>query len=65
VNELRLEIANNKYLLHFANAHKVFTRKELIADLKSQASDNVLSTLSEQLDRLLKSNQIVRHCRTN
>src|ERR1035437_2729632 len=47
-------------ILSFAFTHKVFTRKDLIADLKNQAQDNSLSSLSEQLDRLLKSKQLVR-----
>ena len=47
-------------ILNFAFTHRVFTRKDLIADLKSQAQDNSLSSLSEQLDRLLKSKQLVR-----
>jgi hypothetical protein len=57
---LFIQMITTTDILHFANTHKVFTRKELIADLKSQAPNNALSTLSEQLDRLLKSKQIVR-----
>lgn len=48
------------YILNFAFTHKVFTRKELISDLKSQSQKESLSSLSEQLDRLLKSKQLVR-----
>lgn len=47
-------------ILNFAFTHKVFTRKELISDLKSQSQRESLSSLSEQLDRLLKSKQLVR-----
>lgn len=47
-------------ILNFAFTHRVFTRKELIADLRSQTQNNSLSSLSEQLDRLLKSKQLVR-----
>jgi Transcriptional regulator, AbiEi antitoxin len=47
-------------ILNFAFTHRVFTRKDLTADLKSQAQNNSLNSLSEQLDRLLKSKQLVR-----
>jgi len=47
-------------ILNFAFTHKVFTRKELISDLKSQSQKDLRSSLSEQLDRLLKSKQLVR-----
>ena len=47
-------------ILNFAFTHKVFTRKELISELKSQSQKESLSSLSEQLDRLLKSKQLVR-----
>jgi len=58
--DLFIQMITTTDILHFAKTHKVFTRKELIADLKSQAPDNARNTLSEQMDRLLKSNQIVR-----
>jgi len=58
--DLFIQMITTTDILHFAKTHKVFTRKELIADLKSQAPVNALNTLSEQMDRLLKSNQIVR-----
>lgn len=47
-------------ILNFALTHKVFTRKELIANLKSYNPKDSLNSLSEQLNRLLKSRQIVR-----
>lgn len=47
-------------ILSFAFTHKVFTRKELIANLKSQDQINSSSSLSEQLARLLKSKLLVR-----
>jgi len=47
-------------ILKFALAHKVFTRKELIASLKGFNPMNSLNSLSEQLNRLLKSGKIVR-----
>jgi predicted transcriptional regulator of viral defense system len=47
-------------ILNFASAHKVFTRKELIASLKSSNRISKSGTLSEQINRLLKSGQLVR-----
>lgn len=47
-------------ILNFALTHKTFTRKELIASLKSYNPMDSLNSLSEQLNRLLKSGQIVR-----
>lgn len=49
-----------KDILNFAITRKRFTRKELTDYLKSQVKDDSLSSLSEQLDRLLKSNHLVR-----
>jgi len=47
-------------LLNFASTHKVFTRKELIANFKSENQIGSPGTFSEQLNRLLKSGQIIR-----
>lgn len=47
-------------ILNFAVTHKVFTRKELIAHLKNQTKVDSLRSLSERLDRLLKSQQLIR-----
>jgi predicted transcriptional regulator of viral defense system len=47
-------------ILNFALTHKVFTRKELIASLKSMDHVGTPGTLSEQLNRLLKSGQLIR-----
>jgi hypothetical protein len=47
-------------ILNFAYTHKVFTRKELIANLKSESQIGSPGTFSEQLNRLLKSGQLVR-----
>lgn len=47
-------------ILNFAFTHKVFTRKELIANLISKNQINSSGTLSEQLNRLLKSGQLIR-----
>jgi hypothetical protein len=47
-------------ILNFAFTHKVFTRKELIANLKSEDQIGSPGTFSEQLNRLLKSGQLVR-----
>lgn len=47
-------------ILNFASAHKVFTRKELIASLKNTNRISKSGTLSEQINRLLKSGQLVR-----
>jgi hypothetical protein len=47
-------------ILNFAFTHKVFTRKELITNLKSLNQISTQSSLSEQLNRLLKSGQLIR-----
>jgi hypothetical protein len=47
-------------ILNFAGKHKVFSRKELIDNLKSQNQLENPSSLSEQLNRLLKSGQLIR-----
>lgn len=47
-------------ILNFALTHKVFTRKELIANLKSEDQVGSPGTFSEQLNRLLKSGQLIR-----
>ena len=47
-------------ILNFAFTHKVFTRKELISNLKSKDQVGSPGTLSEQLNRLLKSGQLIR-----
>jgi hypothetical protein len=47
-------------ILNFAFTHKIFTRKELLANIKSRNPMGSSSSLSEQLNRLLKSGQIIR-----
>lgn len=47
-------------ILNFAYTHKVFTRKELITNLKSEDHIGLPGIFSEQLSRLLKSRQLVR-----
>ena len=47
-------------ILNFAFTNKVFTRKELIAKLKREDQIGSPGSLSEQLNRLLKSGQLVR-----
>jgi hypothetical protein len=47
-------------ILNFAFTHKVFKRKELIANLKSEDQIGSAGIFSEQLNRLLKSGQLVR-----
>lgn len=47
-------------ILNFAFTNKVFTRKELIANLKSENQIGSSGTLSEQLNRLLRSGQLIR-----
>lgn len=47
-------------ILNFAITQKVFTRKELTDYLKSQIKVESFNSLSEQLNRLLKSKQLVR-----
>jgi predicted transcriptional regulator of viral defense system len=47
-------------IINFAFTHKVFTRKELITYLQNVKQINSPSSLSEQLDRLLKSGLLIR-----
>lgn len=47
-------------ILNFAITHNIFTRKELIANFKSLDQIDSPGTFSEQLNRLLKSGQLVR-----
>lgn len=47
-------------ILNFALTHKVFTRKELIANFKKENQIGTPGTFSEQLNRLLKSGQLLR-----
>ena len=47
-------------ILNFANTHNIFTRKELIANFKSPDQIDSPGIYSEQLNRLLKSGQLVR-----
>ena len=47
-------------ILNFAYTHKVFTREELIANLKSEDHIGLPGIFSEQLNRLLKSKQLIR-----
>ena len=47
-------------ILNFAYTHKVFTREELIANLKSENHIGLPGIFSEQLNRLLKSKQLIR-----
>ncbi|MDD4771894.1 MAG: type IV toxin-antitoxin system AbiEi family antitoxin domain-containing protein [Bacteroidales bacterium] len=47
-------------ILNFAFKRKVFTRKALIANLKSEDHIGSPGTFSEQLNRLLKTGQLVR-----
>ena len=56
---LRYMVTTND-ILNFAFKHKVFTRKELIANLKSEDQIGSPGTFSEQLNRLLKSGQLLR-----
>lgn len=53
-------MATTNDILNFAGNHKVFSRKELIANLKSQNQLENPSSLSEQLNRLLNSGQLIR-----
>jgi hypothetical protein len=53
-------MATKNDILNFAFTKKVFTRKELITYLKGFNTEDLLSSLSEQLSRLLKSGQITR-----
>lgn len=47
-------------ILNFASTHKVFSRKELIANLRIHHQLGASSSTSEQIDRLLKSGQLIR-----
>lgn len=47
-------------ILNFAFTHKIFTRKELITSLKGENQVGSPGAFSEQLNRLLKSGQLVR-----
>jgi len=47
-------------ILNFAYTFKEFTRRELIANLKSENQFGSPGALSEQLNRLLKSGQLIR-----
>ncbi len=47
-------------ILNYAFTHELFTRKELIANLMSEDQIASPGTLSEQLNRLLKSGQLIR-----
>ncbi len=47
-------------ILNFAITHNIFTRKELIANFKSLDQIDSPGIFSEQLNRLLKSGQLVR-----
>lgn len=53
-------MATTNDIINFAFTHRVFTRKELIAFLKNDDQIGSPGTLSEQLNRLLKSGQLVR-----
>jgi len=50
-------------ILKFANTHKVFTRKDLIRYLTDLKRLDAPSSISEQLNRLLKNGQIIRRAR--
>ena len=47
-------------ILSFAFKNKIFTRQELVVNLRSEDKISSLNSLSEQLNRLLKSHQLVR-----
>ena len=47
-------------IINFAFTHKVFTRKELIADFRNFKQINSAGSLSEQLNRLVKSGLLIR-----
>lgn len=47
-------------IVNFAFKHKVFTRKELIVSLRNNEQIGVPGSLSEQLNRLLESGQLIR-----
>lgn len=56
---LRYMVTTND-ILNFAFTHKVFTRRELTIYLKNGDQVGLPASLSEQLNRLLKSGQLVR-----
>ncbi len=47
-------------ILNFAFTHKVFSRKELIANLRIHNQLEAPNSISEQINRLLKSGQLIR-----
>jgi|WetSurMetagenome_2_1015567.scaffolds.fasta_scaffold15430_4 hypothetical protein len=47
-------------ILNFAFTHKVFTPKELLANIKDRNPVGSLGSLLKQINRLLKSGQIIR-----
>jgi hypothetical protein len=53
-------MATTNEILNFAFTHKVFKRKELISLLKSENQIGSQGTLSEQLNRLIKTGQLIR-----
>ena len=53
-------MATTNDILSFALKNKIFTRKELAINLKSEDRISSRNSLSEQLDRLLKSRQLIR-----
>ena len=59
-NRLFSFMVTTNEILNFAFTNKVFTRKELIAKLKREDQIGSPGSLSEQLNRLLKSGQLVR-----
>lgn len=53
-------MATTNDILHFAFTRKVFTRKALMANFKGGDQKGLPGTFSEQLNRLVKSRQLVR-----
>lgn len=53
-------MATTNDILKFANTHKIFARKDLIRYLTDLEKLDAPSSLSEQLNRLLKNGQIIR-----
>jgi predicted transcriptional regulator of viral defense system len=53
-------MVTTKDIINFAFTHKVFTRKELIANLQNRKQISAPGSLSEQLDRLFKSGLLIR-----
>lgn len=53
-------MASTNDILNFAFTHKVFTRKELTTNLMNFNQMNSPGSLSEQLNRLIKSGQLIR-----